>query len=455
MRSFVNGCRALGCIAGVAAILAVAGLATLAAGQGLPALPAHLIAAATPASLLAQSIPDSTPNAMQLQRGQYLIKAGDCMSCHLREGGEPLAGGLGLKTPFGVIYTPNITSHTATGIGGWTNDQFYRAMHDGIDDHGRNLYPAFPYPWFRLASREDNDAMLAYLKSTPAVDYKPPPNDLPFPFNIRFIVKGWNFFFLKNDEWQSDARQSAQWNRGAYLVNGVGHCSGCHSPKNVFGADKSGQAFQGGELDNWVAPDLTSNERTGLGRWSVEEIAEYLRTGRNVYAGAGAAMAEVVAYSTALLDEEDRQAMAVYLKSMSAGPTAPVGVPTGAAMRRGAAIYSDACTACHLENGVGQARVFPALGLNAMLQQADASGLVHLILAGSRIGTSASRPSPLAMPAFAWKLTDSEVADVSTYLRNSWGNQASAISAKEVAEARKRLKSSTVAHPALPSAPPV
>jgi len=454
MRRLFNGCRVRGSIACASVIVALTGLATLAASQGLRPLPAHLITSATPASLLTQPIPDSAPNAAQLRRGQYLVKAGDCMSCHLREGGEPLAGGLGLKTPFGTIYTPNITSDTATGIGGWTNDQFYGAMHDGIDDHGHNLYPAFPYPWFRLVSREDNDAMLAYLKSTPAVNYKPPPNDLPFPFNIRFIVKGWNLFFLKTDEWHNDAGQSAQWNRGAFLVNGPGHCSGCHSPKNVFGADKSGQAFHGGKVDNSVAPDLTSNERTGLGRWSVEDIAEYLRTGRNAHAGAGGAMAEVVTYSTALMNDEDRSAMAVYLKSRAPSPTAAAVVPNAGAMQRGAAIYSDACTGCHLESGVGQSRVFPALGRNAMLQQADASGLLYLIMAGSRIGTSASHPSPLAMPSFSWKLTDSEVSDVSTYLRNSWGNQANAVSAQEVAEARKRMKSSTVVHPALTSVPP-
>lgn len=361
------------------------------------------------------------------------------MSCHLREGGEPLAGGLGLKTPFGTIHTPNITSDLATGIGGWTNDQFHAAMHDGIDDQGRNLYPAFPYPWFRLVSRDDNDAMLAYLKSTPPVEYTPPPNALSFPFNIRFIVKGWNFFFLKNEGWRNDASQSAQWNRGAYLVNGLGHCSGCHSPKNMFGADRSGQALHGGKIDNAIAPDLTGNERSGLGLWSVDEIAEYLLTGRNVHAGAGGAMADVVTYSTALMSKEDCQAMAVYLKAMAPAPTAVARAPTAGAMRRGAAIYSDACTGCHLENGVGQPRVFPALGHNAVLQQADASGLLHLILSGSRIGTSASRPSPLTMPSFAWKLTDSEVADLSTYLRNSWGNQANAVSDTEVAVVRKRL----------------
>lgn len=431
------GRRHIACATVIAAT--ATGLVSLAASQGLPALPAHPVATATPASLLGQVIPDSMPNAAQLRRGQYLVKAGDCMSCHLREGGEPLAGGLGLKTPFGTIHTPNITSDVATGIGGWTNDQFHAAMHDGIGSRGQNLYPAFPYPWFRRVSRDDNDAMLAYLKSTPPVEYKPPPNALSFPFNIRFIVKVWNFFFLKTEEWHDDASQSAQWNRGAYLVNGLGHCSACHSPKNVFGADRSGQAMHGGKIDHSIAPDLTGHERTGLGLWSVDEIAEYLLTGRNVHAGAGGAMADVVTYSTALMSEEDCQSMAVYLKSMAPAPTAAVLAPTAGAMRRGAAIYSDACTGCHLEDGVGQPRVFPALGHNAMLQQTDASGLVYLILAGSRIGTSASHPSPLTMPSFAWKLTDSEVADLSTYLRNSWGNQANAVSKAEVAVIRKRL----------------
>lgn len=421
------------------ALVALSGMTTV-AGEALQPLPAHLITAATPTSLLAQAIPESTPNAAQLRRGQYLIKAGDCMSCHLRAGGEPLAGGLGMKTPFGTVYTPNITSDSATGIGGWTNDQFHAAMHDGIDEHGRNLYPAFPYPWFRLLSRDDDDAMLAYLMSTPAVHYKPPPNELPFPFNIRFIVKGWNFLFLKTEEWRNDPSQSAQWNRGAYLVNGPGHCSGCHSPKNMFGADKPGQALQGSRIDNSVAPDLTGNERTGLGRWTTDEIAEYLGTGRNVHAGAGGVMAEVVTYSTALMRDDDRQAMAVYLKSLAPSPTAVALAPSSGSMRRGAAIYSDACTGCHLENGIGQSRVFPTLSHNAMLQQTDASGLLTLILSGSRIGTSASRPSPLTMPSFAWKLTDSEVADLSTYLRNSWGNQANAVSSTEVAKVRKRLK---------------
>jgi len=397
-----------------------------------------------PVDLLTQPIPDTTPNAEQLRRGQYLVAAGDCTSCHLREGGEALAGGLGLNTPFGVIYTPNITSDKETGIGDWSSDQFYRAMHRGIDDGGSNLYPAFPYPWFTLVSREDDDAILAFLKSTPAVKYTPPKNALPFPLNLRSAVKGWNLFFFKAHDFKSDANQSAEWNRGAYLVNGLGHCGGCHTPKSALGADESARNFQGGTLDNWVAPDLTANKRTGLGSWSIDDVTEYLGTGRNAHAGAGGAMADVITYSTSLMSDADRHAMAVYLKSQAASPSIAAAQPGAGGMQRGAAIYSDACASCHLEDGVGQPRYFPPLGPNAMLQQADPIGLEHLILAGGRIGTSPTRPSPMTMPSFAWKLTDQEIADVSTFIRNSWGNQAASVSADDVRSARKKLNLATV-----------
>jgi mono/diheme cytochrome c family protein len=429
----------------VAITIAILGVGRLACAQQAPSLPAHPLADGPIATqLLSQAIADSNPNAAQLRHGQYLVTAGDCVSCHLREGGEPLAGGLGLRTPFGVIYSPNITSDKDTGIGNWTGDQFYRAMHDGIDDEGNNLYPAFPYPWFRLISREDDDAILAFLKTTPAVKYTPPKNGLRFPLSFRPLVKGWNILYLGGHDFSPDAGQSAEWNRGAYLVNGPGHCSGCHTSKNAFGADVAERRFQGGNLDTWVAPDLTANDRTGLGNWSLDDIAEFLRTGRNAHAGAGGPMADVITYSTSLMSDVDRHAIAVYVKSLAASPSVAHDAPDAGAMRRGAAIYSDACSSCHLEDGVGQPRYFPPLGHNAMLQQADPTGLEHLILAGSRIGTSPSRPSPLTMPSFAWKLTDQEIADVATYLRNSWGNQAATVSASEVSDARKKLNLNSV-----------
>jgi mono/diheme cytochrome c family protein len=426
-------------LSAIGAAVALTSIARFALGEGAP-LPAYPTANPTALQVLTGPVSVAAADPEQLRRGQALVIAGDCMSCHLRPGGEPLAGGLGLKTPFGTVYSANITPDPDTGIGRWTAAQFYSAMHDGVDDEGHNLYPAFPYPWFTRLSRSDDDAVFAYLKSVPAVHYTPPRNELPFPLNIRFLVKGWNLLFLRTSDWQDDPTQSAEWNRGAFLVEGPGHCGGCHTPKNLLGAGKSGQELYGGDLDNWVAPDLTGNERTGLGRWSVDEIAEFLKTGRNVHANAGGAMADVITYSTSLLSDRDRRAIAVYLKSRAASArNAPTKVPEPGLMRRGAAIYSDVCSACHLEDGVGQPRVFPPLGKNAMLQQDDATGLVHLILAGSRTGPSATRTSALTMPSFAWKLSNAEIADVATYLRNSWGNQASAVSAAQVDELRGKL----------------
>jgi mono/diheme cytochrome c family protein len=420
--------------------LAAVGLASLGLGQAWSPLPAHPSASLTPTGFLTQPVATTTPNADLVRRGQALVIAGDCMSCHLREGGQPFAGGLGLGTPFGVIYAANITSDIDTGIGGWSNDEFYHAMHAGIGRQGENLYPAFPYPNFSRMSRADDDAIFAYLKTTPAVRYTAPENRLPFPLNIRFLVKGWNFLFFHPKPFQDDAAQSAEWNRGAYLVTGPAHCSGCHTPKNFFGADRSGQDLHGGTLENWTAPNLTEAARSGLASWSVDDITEYLKTGRNARAGAGGTMAEVVSYSTSLMNDQDRHAIAVYLKSLPASPESVPPQPDAGAMSRGAAIYSDACASCHLENGVGQSRLFPPLGHDAMLQQTDPTGLEHLILAGGRIAATAERPSPLAMPSFAWKLSDGEAADVATYIRNSWGNQAAPISAGSVKDLRHKLQ---------------
>jgi mono/diheme cytochrome c family protein len=247
--------------------------------------------------------------------------------------------------------------------------------------------------------------------------------------------------FLDSQTFVPEPGKSDAWNRGDYLVNGPGHCGGCHTPKNLFGADKSGEDFHGGVLDNWTAPDLTANTRVGLGGWSEADIAEYLKTGRNNHSGAGGAMADVVMYSTSLMSDADRTAMATYLKSLSASSTSSTGrpAPDTAVLARGAAVYLDACASCHLENGVGQPELFPPLGRNAMLQQTEATGLEHLILAGARVAATPMRPTPLSMPAFAWKLSDQEIADVATYVRNSWGNHASPIDVNSVAALRKQL----------------
>jgi mono/diheme cytochrome c family protein len=400
--------------------------------------------AMTPQELLSRPIPDTVANAPQLRRGQYLVAVGDCVSCHLGNAGQPLAGGLGLQTPFGVIYSSNITSDPQTGIGNWTAAQFYRAMRSGVGAHGQNLYPAFPYPSFRFITREDSDAILAFLKSTPAVNYRPPANGLHFPLNIRASVKGWNLLYLKDGEFKVDSTQSTDWNRGAYLVNGLGHCGSCHTPKNSLGADQVDRFLQGGLVEGWYAPDLTGNARTGLGRWRVEQIVEYLQTGRNAYAAAGAQMGEVITYSTSLMTPEDVHAIATYLKSLPSSAPMRVDSPPASSLRRGAAIYSDACTACHLENGVGQPRLFPPFGNNAMVQQEDPTGLIHAILGGAHVGVSPTRTTPTSMPSFAWKLSDAEIADVATYLRNSWGNQGSSVTTEQVRKLRSRLDLNTI-----------
>lgn len=428
-----------------AAVATALTLAGLAAGASLaPPSPPE---ASTPANLLTRPVPAGSPNADQVRRGQYLVAVGDCMSCHTRSGGEPLAGGLGLNTPFGVIYSPNITSDVKTGLGGWSTDTFYRAMHDGKGAHGEQLYPAFPYPWFTHASRADDDAILAYLKTTPAVNYTPPNNRLPFPLNIRFMIKGWNLlFFRPAGPSRADPGRSAEWNRGAYIVNGFGHCSVCHSPKNLLGADKKNRFLQSGVLDNWTAPDLTANARTGLGVWSIDDITEYLKTGRNARAAAAGSMAEAVSYSTSLMTDGDRRAIAVYLKSLPASPASHPAAPDAAAMRRGAAIYSDACASCHLGEGRGQPRVFPPLRGDTMAQQDEPVGLLHLILAGGRVAPTPTRPSPLSMPSFAWKLNDQEVADVATYVRNAWGASAAPVRPGQVEQVRRKLGLSGPVH---------
>ena len=391
-----------------------------------------------PIALLTAPIPDG-PNADLLRRGRYLTIAGDCVSCHTRAGGHPFAGGLGLQTPFGVIYSPNLTGDKATGIGNWTPVQFFRALHEGRGADGDHLYPAFPYPHLTIVSRAESDAMLAYLKTVPGEHYVQPANRLPFPLDIRLGMIGWNAIYFRPHGFTPDPRRSAAWNRGAYLVQGLGHCGACHTPKTALGAEDGDHALQGGVLDHWVAPDLTGNARTGLGRWSAADIVQYLRTGRSAHSNAAGQMAEVVTYSTSLLSDADLTAIATYLKSLPASVTQANAAPDAAAMQTGRAIFADACTACHLSAGKGQPGMFPPLPGSAIAQQRDPTGIVRLILAGGRTAPTLRRPSFQSMPSFAWKLDDQEVADVATYVRNAWGNSAPAVNAKQVAQLRKGM----------------
>ena len=390
-------------------------------------------------SVLTEPIPNG-PNADLVRTGRYLAIAGDCVSCHTRRGGRPFEGGLGLQTPFGIIYSANLTSDREYGIGAWTTDQFFRALHDGVAPGGKHLYPALPYPHFTIVSRADSDAILSYLKTIPAVHYSQPSNRLPFPIDIRASLIGWDALNFSPHGFRGNPAMSAQWNRGAYLVEGLEHCGACHTPKNALGAELNSQAFRGALVENWAAPDLTANPRTGLGRWSSSDIVQYLRTGRNVHANASGLMGEVVAYSTSLLADSDLSAIAAYLKSLPASPMLSSPAPDAAAMQAGSAIFFDACTACHLPRGRGQPGMFPPLEGSGVAQQHDPTGVIRLILAGTRTAPTRSRPSFQSMPSFAWKLSDQEVADVATYVRNSWGNRAPPVDAHKAGAMRSALR---------------
>jgi mono/diheme cytochrome c family protein len=378
----------------------------------------------------------SDPSAV-VERGHYLTEAGECAGCHTRKGGEPFAGGNPLKTSLGTLVSANITPDAQTGIGSWTSDQFYRALHRGLDDRGRHLYPAMPYNYFTHVTREDSDAIFAYLRTVPAVSNAPQRNLLPFPLNIRGVMSFWNGLFFRPGEFTPDPAKSAEWNRGAYLVGGLSHCGGCHTQMNALGAPKTRQYLQGGTFADGFAPDLTPNPRTGLGGWSKQEIVDFLRTGRNAHANASAEMASVVAGSTSRLTDADLAAIATYLADLPPSPSAPVAAPSERTMRQGEAVYAANCAMCHQAQGQGGPRVVALRG-DAKLQQANPVGILHVILAGVQRQASATS-APAAMPAFGMKLSDEDAAAVATYVRNAWGNSAPAASTSQVGALRRKL----------------
>jgi mono/diheme cytochrome c family protein len=383
----------------------------------------------------------------EIERGRYLVAAGDCAACHTDERGQPFAGGRAVPTPFGTIYSTNITSDKSTGIGEWTADDFYRAMHEGIAPGGRHLYPAFPYPWYTKLTRADVDAIRSYLATLSPVRQQNKPSELPWPFDVREVMAGWNALYFDEGTFRSNPQKSAEWNLGAYLVQGLGHCGACHTPKNFAGAVKRDKAFQGGYGENWYATSLGGDLHDGLGQWSTGDIVEYLKTGTNKRAAAFGPMAEVVHDSTQLLDDKDLHAIAVYLKDLPPHE-APGGAATASAgsvkvdadrFARGHGLYVDDCAGCHMDNGEGIAGAFPPLKGNNVVQASDAETLVHVILSGQKTAVTKEKPTGLAMPAFDWKLSDAEVADLATYVRNAWGNRADAIDAGKVADTRKTI----------------
>lgn len=402
----------------------------------------HSAAAVLAGVLFGEPLPAGAQNNSfsQVERGRYAVATANCQGCHTVPGETPFAGGRGLGTPFGTIYTPNITFEPDTGLGLWTKDDFWRAMHEGVARDGSNLYPAFPYPHFTKMPRDEVDAIYDYLSTLEPVRKEKPENELPFPLNVRMALSAWNWMFFEEGAFQPDPDKSAEWNRGAYLVEGPGHCAGCHTEKNLAGADKESRHLKGGNLENWSAPDIRGGRHGGLSEWSEDDIVEFLKTGRNARTAAFSVMAEVIELSTQLMTEDDLRAIAVYLKDLESDEPGTYAKPDDATMTAGAAIYFDNCSACHVSDGSGVPRIFAPITGSGKVNNPDATTVIRVILEGARAVPTHARPSPLSMPAFDWKLTDEQVAAVASYVRASWGNAAPAVSAGDVADLREALK---------------
>jgi mono/diheme cytochrome c family protein len=377
-----------------------------------------------------------------IERGRYLVNAGDCASCHTDQGGQAYAGGLALPTPFGIIYSTNITPDRVTGIGNWSEEDFYRAMHNGIRRDGKHLYPAFPYPWFTKVSRDDVSAIKAFLNTLTPVRQENRPTKLFWPLNEREVVAGWNELYFRDGAFVADPKKSEQWNRGAYLVEGLGHCGACHTATNVLGAAKTTENLKGGDFgEHWYAPSLTGHLRDGLGEWSAAEIVEYLKTGANSKSAAAGPMAEVVKNSTQYLSDSDLNAIATYLKDFPVEKTATQAAEIDKQdLSRGEALYVDNCTGCHMENGEGLTEVFPSLKASSAVQATLPDTVIHVVLAGAKAAATLSKPTGLAMPAFDRKLDDKQIADLVNYIRNAWGNHASQTDAGAVSKIRKDVE---------------
>jgi mono/diheme cytochrome c family protein len=380
-------------------------------------------------------------NYTDVVRGRALATVGDCVACHTAPGGTPFAGGLALQTPFGAIMTPNITADDATGIGRWSKDDFARAMHEGRRPDGSYLYPAFPYPYYTKVARQDADAIYDYLRTLAPVSNSVNRRTLPFPFSIRTAMLGWNSLFFSPGYFAPKPERSEEFNRGAYLVEGLGHCGACHTPLNALGANKADHFLQGNKIDDWTAPNITADARIGVGSWSVDEIVQYLRTGQNGTSLASGPMKEVVENSTSKMPDADLKAMAVYLRERGAsGSPAPAPLPVSdPQMRIGEAVFVDTCSACHMRSGAGVEHIFPRLAGSAIVKQDDPTTLVRIILTGSRAAATDAAPTAPAMPSLGYRLSDAQLGAVVTYIRNSWGNAAPAVTADTVKSLRDRV----------------
>jgi mono/diheme cytochrome c family protein len=377
----------------------------------------------------------------QVEKGRYLTTAADCTGCHTVPGSHrSFAGGRAIETPFGNITSPNITSDRDTGIGAWSDDEFDAAVRKGVRPDGSRLYPAMPYTAYTKMSRDDVLAIRAYLNTVEPVRQAVVANTLPFPFNIRAAMHAWDWIYFTEGEFQADPQKSAEWNRGAFLVQGPSHCGACHTPKTFLGGDKTGEYLHGSQLQGWFAPDITNDNARGIGGWSVDDIAAYLKTGHNRVSAATGPMAEEVTLSSSHMTDSDLKAIATYLKSVEGRQGGPQKLRADdPVMAAGGAIYRDQCSACHGLDGHGVAHLFPSLADSSMVHSDDPATLVRIVLRGARSAATKDEPTSPGMPSFGWQLDDDRLAAVVTYVRNAWGSGAAAASPEDVRRARSDL----------------
>jgi mono/diheme cytochrome c family protein len=406
-----------------------------------------------------QPAPEAEQAAL-VEKGRYLADAGDCTACHTAKGGKPFAGGLPIASPIGTLYSSNITPDKASGIGSYSLDEFDRAVRHGIAANGDSLYPAMPYPAYAKVSDDDMRALYAYFMHGIAPVYADNrANDVPWPLSMRWPLAIWRKTFAPDPDavaFKADRYKDAQVARGAYLVQGLGHCGSCHTPRALTlqekALDESSSIYLSGGpvIDGWLAVNLRGNPADGLGNWSNKDIVDTLRSARSTtHAVLGGAMGDVVVHSTQHLNDGDLQAVAAYLKtlpaserqvsSFKADPATAKALAAGQEGSRGAELYVDNCAACHRTDGQGYERVFSKIAGNSSVLSEDPVSMIRLVLAGSKLPATASAPSELGMPGFAWRMSDEEVAQLLTFIRSSWGNQAPAVKADQVKQLRATL----------------
>ncbi|ALI01539.1 alcohol dehydrogenase [Pseudomonas sp. FW306-02-F02-AA] len=390
-----------------------------------------------------------------IKQGEYLARAGDCVACHTAKGGKPFAGGLPMETPIGTIYSTNITPDK-TGLGDYSFDDFDKAVRHGVAKNGSTLYPAMPYPSYARVSDADMKALYAYfMKGVAPVTQENKGSDIPWPLSMRWPLTGWRWMFAPSVvAYQPADGKEAAISRGAYLVEGLGHCGACHTPRALTMQEKAlsaneGSAFLSGSapLEGWIAKSLRGDHKDGLGSWSEEQLVQFLKTGRSDRSAVFGGMSDVVEHSMQYMSDDDLTAIARYLKSLPANdpndqphpydPQVAQALWKGDDSKPGASVYIDNCAACHRTDGHGYTRVFPALAGNPVLQSDDPVSLINIVLKGATLPATHTAPSTFTMPAFAWRLSDQEVADVVNFIRTSWGNKGAQIKPADVADVRK------------------